>query len=361
MTILLDPWGSSLISDYERLINEFGLSPFSPSQLPSPNRLMRRRIAFAAQDINVIASCIREKKPYYALTGIVPSSDKIHFGNKMVIEHLHYFQQHRAQTYVLIADLEAAAARGITAEEARKRALSFHIPAYIALGLDPKRTRFYFQSENIRVIQIAYEAAKRFTHNEFRSAYGATDPGKVMASLTQTGDMLFPQEERRMPGIIPVGIDQAVHIRLCRDYIRKAHHKRYYPISSLYNKFTPSLDGNMKMSKSHPEYCIEIPEDISSCTRKIKKAVTGGRKTLEEHRRVGAEVDKCMVFELLKQHMVEDDKELDEIYRDYKSGRMTSTEIKEIAIKRMSRFMTSFHKKFLKAQKQVRRIEFMKQ
>ena len=361
MTVLIDPWGSSLISDYEKLIKEFGLNTFSPTQLKNPNRLMRRRIVFASQDIQRIVDCIKKKMKYYALTGIMPTSNKIHFGNKMVIDNIKYFQEHNAKTYVLVADLESAAARGVTIKEARKRAMDFHIPAYIALGLNPKKTKFYFQSDNLKVLRIAYEASKKFTYNEFRAAYGVPDPGKIMSSLTQTGDMLFPQEEERMPGVIPVGIDQAVHIRICRDYIRKTKSKGYFPISSIYNKFTPSLNGTIKMSKSHPESCIEIPEEKESFTRKIKKAVTGGRKTLSEHRKKGAQVEKCMVFELLKQHLIEDDKKLNSIYKQYKSGKMTSSEIKEIAIKEMTKFMSSFNKKFKKAQKQVHKLKFIKQ
>jgi tryptophanyl-tRNA synthetase len=350
MTVLIDPWGSSLISNYEKFITELGLTPFSPSQLPNPNRLMRRRVSFAGQDIKPIAECIKKGKPYYALTGIVPSSDKIHLGNKMVIENMKYFQDHGAETYVLVADLESAAARGVTIEKAKQRALKFHIPAYIALGLHPTKTKWYFQSENIKVIKMAYEAAKKFTHNEFRSAYGIPDPGKIMSSLTQTGDMLFPQEDKRMPGIIPVGVDQAVHIRICRDYIRKSQ-KGYIKISALYNKFTPALNGRLKMSKSHPESCIEIPEEEASYTKKIKRAVTGGRETLAEQKKKGAIIEKDMVFELLKQHLIEDDKKLNNIYIDYKSGKMTSAEIKQIAIKEMNKFMKTFNTKFKKAQK----------
>jgi len=49
-----------------------------------------------------------------------------------------------------------------------------------------------------------------------------------------------------------------------------------------------------------------------------------------------------MVFELMKQHLIEDDKELDKIYKDYKKGKMTSGELKEIACKNMEKFMNSF-------------------
>ena len=36
-------------------------------------------------------------------------------------------------------------------------------------------------------------------------------------------------------------------------------------------------------------------------------------------------------IELLKQHLIEDDKELDRIYKKYKAGKMSSGEIKDLA------------------------------
>lgn len=349
MTVLIDPWGSSLIEDYEKLLNQFGLETFSPKLLPNPNRLMRRGVVFASQDIKIIADCIKNKKPFYALSGIMPTADKIHFGNKMVVENLKYFQDNGAKTYILIADLEAAATRGTTIEEARKRAVEFHIPAYLALGLDPKKTIFYYQSLNDDVTKIAFQASRKITANEFRATYGSYEPSRIMSVLTQIGDMLLPQETKSMPGVIPVGVDQAPHIRLCRDYIRRS--KKYQLISSIYHKFTPSLDGGFKMSKSKPESALELPESDEVITRRLMRAKTGGRQTLAEHRKLGGEPEKCMIFELLKQHLVEDDKELNKIYHAYKSGKMTSMEIKQLGIEKMTKFMHDFEKKLKKAQK----------
>ena len=357
---IVDPWGSELVEDYEKLIKGFGLAHFNPDSLPNPNRLMRRQVTFASQDLNSIADAIKNKKPYYAMTGIMPTADKLHLGNKMVIETVKYFQDHGAKTYILIADLEALSTRGVSLEESKKRALNFHIPAYIALGLDPKRTLFYFQSDNKDVIKIANDAARRITLNEFRAVYGTAEPGRILAATNQVGDMVFPQLEQRMPGVIPVGFDQSPHLRLARDYIRRAKEKKFILLSSIYNKFTPSLDGGFKMSKSKPESVIELPEDINSVSKKIKKALTGGRDTLEEQRKLGAVIEKDMVFELLKQHLVEDDKELNKIYDDYKSGKMLSSEIKEIACEKMAKFMNDFSKKLEKSKKQVDKLKFIK-
>ena len=202
----LDPWGDNLIEDYSKVAKHFGLEKMDEKLFPQANRLMRRGIAFAGRDLKRISDCIKTKKPFYALTGIMPTADRLHFGNKGVVENVKYFQEHGGETYVLVADLESAAARGVSIEEARKRAMHFHIPAYLALGLDIDKTHFYFQSENRTVMKLAFEAAQKITLNEFKGVYGNADPGRIMSAVTQIGDIIYPQEKNGgpMPGIIPV-------------------------------------------------------------------------------------------------------------------------------------------------------------
>ncbi|MBW3005121.1 tryptophan--tRNA ligase, partial [Candidatus Woesearchaeota archaeon] len=299
--------------------------------------------------------------PFYALTGIMPTGDKIHFGNKMVVENLKYFQEHGAETYILVADLEAASTRGVTLEQARQRALDFHIPAYIALGLDPEKTIFYFQSENKDVMNMAYEFAKKITLNEFKAIYGGADPGRIMAAVTQVGDVLYPQFKKKMPGIIPVGIDQDPHIRLARDVVSRVKTKYgFVPVSSIYHKFTPSLDGSIKMSKSRPSGNIDLPEDVKETCKKLKRAKTGGRDTVEEQRKIGGQPEQCMIFEMFKQHLIEDDQELDKIFQGCKTGKILCGENKQRACELMTNFMEDFEAKLKKAKKGINKLNFIK-
>ena len=132
------------------------------------------------------------------------------------------------------------------------------------------------------------------------------------------------------------------------------------PISSLYLKFLPSMDGSIKMSKSNPKGNISIPEDPKVAEKIIKSAVTGGRKTLEEHRKLGAEIEKDMVYELLKHHLIESDKELKKIHDDYKSGKMLSGEIKQLAVEKMNMFLKTFDEDVKKYQKKIDDVQFLK-
>jgi len=361
--ITIDPWGSFLVKDYEKLIGQYGLEPFTDellAKIPEPNKLMRRKIVFAHTDLVRVLNAILQKKEFYALTGIMPTMDKVHLGTKLVIENIKYFQEHGAKTFVLVADLEAAATRQVSLEEGRERALDFHIPAYIALGLDPKKTVFYFQSENEKVKNLAFIFSNKITLNEYRAIYGDTDPARIMSSILQAGDILFPQLEQRMPGVIPVGPDQSPHILISRDIGNRTKSTfNFVPPSGLYHKFTPSLDGDLKMSKSKPESCITIPDDVNEACKKIRKALSGARKTLADHRKYGAIPEGDMSYQLLMQHFIEDDKELKRIYDEYKSGRMTTGEIKDITCEKLIKFMNEFEKKMEKAKNIVPKLKFI--
>ncbi len=361
MAKIIDPYGSELVEDYEKIIKDFGLEHFNAEAFPNPNRIMRRGVVFAGRDLEIISKSIKEKKKFYVLSGLMPSGEKIHFGNKMVVENIRYFQEHGGQAYILVADLESAAARGVSLEEAKKRALDFHIPAFVALGLDPKKTIFYFQSENKDVVHLAYEFAQKITLNEFKAVYGNADPGRIMSAVTQVGDILYPQLKERMPGIIPVGVDQDPHIRLTRDVARRTKSKyKFFLPSGIYHKYTPSLDGSLKMSKSKPESCIELPEDPKSVSKKIMRAKTGGRDTVEEQKEKGGEPEKCMIFELYKQHLIEDDKELQKIYDECTSGKLTCGDDKKHCCDIMTKFMKDFVEKTEKAKKNIDKLNFIK-
>jgi len=356
---IIDPYGSELVEDYVKIIKDFGLSSFNPKNYPNPNRLMRRGVVFAERDMKIVLKAMEEKKPFYVLSGIMPTAKKVHFGTKMVVENIAYFQKQGAKTFCLVADLESAAARGVSLEEARKNALEFQIPAYIALGLDPKKTIFYFQSENKEVIKLAYEASNRITLNEFRAVYGKADPARIVSALTQIGDILYPQLKERMPGVIPVGPDQDAHIRLTRDAARRMKDKKFFLPSGLYHKFTPSLDGEIKMSKSRPQSCIDLPEDPKKAAKKIMRAKTGGRETIEKQRKLGGEPEKCIIFELYKQHLIEDDKELQKIYNNCKSGKLLCGEDKQNCCKLMAKFMNDLTKNIEKAKKNISKLNFI--
>jgi tryptophanyl-tRNA synthetase len=359
--VQVDPWGNMLIEDYSRLIREFGMQQFDISDFKNPSTQMKRGLIFGGQDLNIIAEAIKNKKKFYCLTGIMPSAQKIHLGTAAVVDNVKYFQEQGAQTYVLIADVESQAVRGVPIKEGKKRAMEFHIPAYIALGLDPKKTKFYFQSENKEVSNLAIVCSQKITENEFRAIYGSVHPAKVMSAFIQMGDILHPQLKTPMPGVIPVGIDQAPHIRMSRDIARRLKKDYgFFAPSASYNKYTSALDGSFKMSKNESVGKLEIPEkDRGELEKKLKKTLTGGRATKEEQLAKGGQPEKCVAYEYCKNHFIPDDKTLNQMYQECINGKNLCGQCKEkYLIKYANKFYDDFDKKFANAQKIVGKMKF---
>ncbi|MDD3083503.1 MAG: tryptophan--tRNA ligase [Candidatus ainarchaeum sp.] len=358
--VVVDPWGNTLVEDYSRLIKEFGMQEFNIKEMPNPSNQMKRGIIFGGQDLGLIAEAIKKKKKFYCLTGIMPSSQKIHLGTEAVIQQVKYFQEQGAITFVLIADVESQATRKVLIEEGKKRALEFHIPAYIALGLDPKKTIFYFQSENKDVSNLAVVCSQKITENEFKAIYGSVHPSKVMSAFTQMGDIFYPQLKEKMPGVIPIGIDQAPHIRMARDIAKRLKEYDFFAPSACYNKYTSSLDGSFKMSKNENIGKIEIPENNRiEMEKKLKKALTGGRATAEEQRKKGGQPEKCVAYEYCKNHFIKNDSVLTKMYQDCLSGKNLCGECKQkYLIEYAIKFYDEFDKNFEKSKKIVKKMGF---
>ena len=113
------------------------------------------------------------------------------------------------------------------------------------------------------------------------------------------------------------------------------------------------------MSKSKPESCIDLPEDIKKVTKKIMRAKTGGRKTVEEQKKLGGEPEKCIIFELYKQHLIEDDKKLQKVYDDCKAGKLLCGEDKQNCVGLMAKFMEELTTNIEKARKNIDKINLV--
>jgi len=352
MKNFIDPWDASMPEDYKSIARKFGMDKFVLNDFPKPCLLMKRGLIFAGRDLKKISECIKKKKPFYVLTGIMPTAEKVHFGTKSIIDMVAYFQQRGAETYVLVADLEAAATRGVSLEKAKQIVLNVHIPCYIALGLDPKKTKFYFQSENDEVRNLAFVLSNRATLNEYRAIYGSAEPSRIISSILQVADILHPQLKKKMPCIVPIGIDQDPHIRLSRDVVSRTKKMGFIPPSSMYVKFLPSLSGDLKMSKSEGNslYLLDNDEEIR---RKVAGALTGGQKTAKEQKEKGGNPEKDMLFELFRHHLILNDKELTKREEDYRAGKILDSENKQYAVKLLTEFMHNFKEKYKKAKKQV--------
>jgi tryptophanyl-tRNA synthetase len=327
VAIRIDPWGYHAVEDYEKLMKEFGIQPIDDQLLPSHQLnhfYFTRRVIFGHRDLDRWLDMFLRGEKVAVLTGFMPSGYP-HLGTAMVYEELKYFQQKGVFVKIAIADAEAYAVRRESREEVVQRGLDF-IAHAIAWGINPEKAEFYFQTEMpssyYRLIQMF---SRKVSQAEMEAIYGDLAPAKIMAALTQVADILHLQLDE-FGGykyvVVPVGVDQDPHIRLARDLADRFEHELgFRRPSSLYHRLIRGLDGN-KMSKSRPEYAIHLNEPLEIAEKKVMNALTGGRATAEEQRRLGGEPWKCTVFELYTYHLIKDDKYLEEIRQECISGKV---------------------------------------
>jgi tryptophanyl-tRNA synthetase len=235
--VALDPWGSSTVSDYRKLFDQFGIERFEDilDGVPAPHYLMRRGVIFGHREYREVAAAMRTGEPFAALSGFMPTGDP-HIGHKLVFDELVWHQQQGGDAYGLIADLEAHSARGLSWAEIDEHARNY-VLSLLALGFDPDDGHLYRQSTNREVQDLAFELGVDANFSELQAIYdfdGETDVSHMQSVVTQMADILYPQLDGPKPTVIPVGPDQDPHIRLSRDL---AQRMRYFGVRRAYASF----------------------------------------------------------------------------------------------------------------------------
>ena len=346
MIILIDPWASSSV-DYDKLVNQFGIGKISDliNDIKNPQRLMKRGVVFGHRDFNEINDLINKNKEFAVVTGMMPSG-QMHIGHKMVVDQLKWYQEKGAMLSLPIADLESYAARGMSFEEGRRIAVEEYLTNWIALGLDLEKdnVNVYLQSQNKLLQDLSFKAASKTNFSQLKAIYGftpSTNIAHVQAPLMQVADILLPQvEEFGGPKkvVVPVGIDQDPHIRLTRDIAQKLNDDLgFITPASTYHRFLTGLSGD-KMSSSKPSTAIYLNDDAKTAAKKVKTAKTGGRESLKEQQELGGEVDKCVIYEMLVYHLIDDDEELEEIRNDCLNGTLRCGDCKVRTAELMEEF-----------------------
>jgi len=127
----------------------------------------------------------------------------------------------------------------------------------------------------------------------------------------------------------------------------------------MHNVFLPPLTGiggKMSASGDSSIWTTDSPEEVK---RKIRKyAFSGGQKSIEEHRKLGGNPDIDVSFQYLKMFFEPDDEKLQKISDDYRSGKLLTSELKEILIEKINKFLEEHQKKRKLAEKQIDKFLF---
>jgi tryptophanyl-tRNA synthetase len=352
--------------DYDKLMVEFGTQALTPALTERLKKyckgdlhmMLRRGLFFSHRDLPWLLDEYDKGNKFYLYTGRGPSGDT-HIGHLVpwimnkwlqdVFDVPLYFQLTDDEKFLFKEEL--------TLEDTNRMAHENALDV-IALGFDKKKTFLFTDTEYAKTLYpLACKVAKRITTSTVKATFGLQDSdniGKMWFTSMQAVPAFLPsvQAGRNIPCLIPMGIDQDPHFRISRDVMPKLGH---YKPAELLCKFIPGLLGPAgKMSASQKEATIYTTDDPKTVEKKVRKyAFSGGKDTIEEHRRLGGNPAVDVSYQWLAMLFEPDDAKLKKIHDDYVSGKLLSGELKGIMIEKLNAFLAEHQKKREAARKVV--------
>jgi len=119
----------------------------------------------------------------------------------------------------------------------------------------------------------------------------------------------------------------------------------YLKPAQIHAKFLPGLAEGGKMSASQPDTAIFTTDKPKKAGKKVMKAFTGGRDTVEEQREKGGRPEICNVYAYYYFLFEEDDAALIEREMVCKKGEILCGECKKELANRVEAFLTEFQKR----------------
>ncbi|MDI6811431.1 MAG: tryptophan--tRNA ligase, partial [archaeon] len=191
--------------------------------------------------------------------------------------------------FACIADMESHSVRGVPWKECREIGLNEYIVSLVALGFDVERGHIYFQSEDKRLRDLAFELGMEVNFSEISAIYGFQGDvhiSHMISVLVQNADILQPQIRDYggpKPVVIPVGVDQDPHIRLTRDV---ASRMRMFLVEKRLDKdLKPyiSIRAKKKPLQGFRGQRGEAPLADSGALEEIARRMEGQKKVYEMH------------------------------------------------------------------------------
>ncbi len=358
------PWEIQGEIDYKKLIRQFGVSKIESPLLERIKKhagdihfLLRRGVYFSHRDLSWILDEYEKGNKFFLYTGRGPS-ENMHFGHLLPFLITKWIQEKfRANLYIQLTDDEKFLFKpSLDLQEATKIAYE-NMLDIIAMGFNPESTKILIDTQHVKTLYpLALKVAKKLNFSTAKAVFGFTNESNV-GQIFYTSMQSAPCFLEKRPCLIPLGIDQDPHFRVTRDIAPKLN---FYKPSLLHGMMLPSLKGpEGKMSASDPNSAVYTTDAPETVEKKIKKyAFSGGQDTLEAHRKKGANLAVDVCFQYLRMFFEPDDKKLQEIAQAYSSGKMLTSEIKEITIEKINSFLKEHQKKRAQAKSQIDKFLF---
>lgn len=301
---------------------------------------LKRGHFFSHRDLKELLDAYEKGLPFYLYTGRGPSSESLHLGHLIPFIFTKYLQDaFNVPLVIQMTDDEKFLWKDLTLSECHHYARE-NAKDIIALGFDINKTFIFSDVEYVGTMYPnIVKIQKAVTGSQAKGIFGFTDSssiGKFAFPAVQAAPS-FPNSFPHIFGaridircLIPCAIDQDPYFRMTRDV---APRLGYLKPALIHSKFFPALQGpKTKMSASDENSAVFLTDTPKAIRKKITHhAFSGGRDTAEEQRKYGANVDVDVSYQWLT-YFLYDDKQLNDIRENYKTGRLLTKDVKETLI-----------------------------
>lgn len=332
-----------LFESNEKLVKEFGASPFSSLKEIPDFYAFKKGLIYSHRDFDKFYKALKKGEKCAIVSG-VNASGTLHLGHKAVFDTNLYFQKEFGiPVFIPISDDESYVAGKVNNQEEALKYSYELAKELLAYGFDPKKTFFIIDQIYTSIYNFAIKLSRKINLSEVKATYGYKNEDNIGLHFypsVQAAHILLPQEKLGIKNIlVPIGPDEDAHIRICRDVAPLFGLEKP---SILHVSFIPGLDGQ-KMSKSKNNG-IGLNDDKKIIVKKVGSAFSGGKDTLKEHRKLGGNPDVDISCQYLSKYFL-DEKESKKLFEDYKAGKLTSGEVKKMLSEKLIDFTSNFQKR----------------
>jgi len=306
-------------------------------------------------------------KKKVVLTGDRPTGP-LHLGHYVGSLANRVYLQDVYKQYVLIADMQALTDNYEHPDKVRQNVLEVVLD-YLAVGLDPKKTTFFIQSQIPQIAELAVIYLNLVTINRLRrnptvkneiaqKGYGENvTAGFLMYPVHQAADITIVKGS-----VIPVGADQLPMIEQTNEIVRSFNHIYHTdilvesePLISSTPRL-PGIDGGEKMGKSLGN-AIFLSDSSDVIVKKVMSMYTDPNHV---HVNDPGKVEGNVVFTYLDIFDQNKD-EVQELKEQYQRGGLGDVKLKKRLIEVLESFLLPIRlrrEEFAKDKAEVMKILF---
>ena len=296
------------------------------------------------------------------LTGLQPTGE-LHMGNYFGAIRQMVDSQNEGEMYFFIADLHALTnisdEQTQYSDEERRKNSQHLLAASIALGIDPKKSIVYRQSDFPQITELMWIISCMLKHNFLTTGHAYKDAvqekqdvglGVFLYPTLMAADILIANAQ-----VVPVGQDQAQHVELTREIARKFNHiadEDYFtePQEQIRKEVAviPGLDGQ-KMSKSRGN-TLPIFADEEMLRKRIMSIITDSTPQGQP-----INVATCLPCTYLEKIIPQE--EYSAIVSRCNQGGITYKELKELLVENYLTYFKDAREKYEKISKDTRYLD----